>query len=267
MAKVHIIIPTYNRAYTIIDCINSVLEQTYLDWKLTIIDNNSSDDTDKVIKDNFKELINKKIFYNKFNKTVPIIENWNRAIAKIGNEKYFKLLWSDDILNKNFIKTAVDTLDQASDKYVGFCSALNYVDLQSKEKIRVRKYGFFGTEMWLSFFYKNYLGSPTPQLLKTRFFKSLKFDISNRYAADMIYAAEPYFFNKKFIYSNKPLATLQTSDDTETGKIFGSELMLQNRYDFRSHIISRKKRGKLFLKGLAKFIYKVEKLYFQTKLF
>ena len=54
MAKVHIIIPTYNRAYTIIDCINSVLEQTYLDWKLTIIDNNSSDDTDKVIKDNFK---------------------------------------------------------------------------------------------------------------------------------------------------------------------------------------------------------------------
>ena len=34
--------------------------------------------------------------------------------------------------------------------------------------------------------------------------------------------------------------------------------MLQNRYDFRSHIISRKKRGKLFLKGLAKFIYKVE---------
>jgi len=263
MSNIHIIIPTYNRAHTILESINSVIEQDYCDWKITIVDNNSSDGTEDIVKDKFKTLIGRKIIYKKFTKTLPIIQNWNRALNEIGDEKYFKLLWSDDTLEPNFLTTAVNQLEKLPENYVGFCSALNYVDLNTKHKFKVRKYGFYGAELWLSFFFKNTLGSPTPQLLKTNFFKSFKFDINNRYAADMIYAAEPYFLGKRFAYCDFPLANLQTSSQTETGQIYGSELMIMNRYDFRDYVINKFKYLRPILKILSNFVYRAEKLFFK----
>lgn len=263
MSNIHIIIPTYNRAHTILESINSVINQDYTDWKITIVDNNSSDGTEDLVKNKFKTSIGKKIIYKRFTKTLPIIENWNRALNELGEEKYFKLLWSDDTLEPNFLTTAVKHLEKLPDYYVGFCCALNYVDLQTKQKFKVRRYGFYGAELWLSFFYKNALGSPTPQLLKTSFFRSFKFDITNRYAADMIYAAEPYFLGKRFTYSNSPLANLQTSVQTETGQIYGSELMIKNRYDFREYVIKKYKRIDPILKLLNNFVYVAEKLFFK----
>ena len=265
MSNIHIIIPTYNRAHTIVESINSVIGQDYSDWKITIIDNNSSDGTEDVVKDKFKTLMGLKIIYKKFSKTLPIIQNWNRALNEVGDEKYFKLLWSDDTLESNFLSTALNQLEKLPENYVGFCSALNYIDLNTKHKFKVRKYGFYGAELWLSFFFKNALGSPTPQLLKTKFFKSFKFDTNNRYAADMIYAAEPYFLGKRFVYSSCPLANLQTSTQTETGQIYGSELMINNRYDFREFVIKKFKYLRPILKILSNFVYMAEKLFFKLR--
>ena len=263
MSNIHIIIPSYNRAHTIVESINSVIKQDYSDWKITIIDNNSSDGTEDLVKDKFKNLIGLKIIYKKFTKTLPIIQNWNRALNEIGDEKYFKLLWSDDTLEPNFLTTAVNQLENLPDNYVGFCSALNYVDLNTKHKFKLRKYGFYGAELWLSFFFKNALGSPTPQLLKTNFFKSFKFDTNNRYAADMIYAAEPYFHRKRFTYCDIPLANLQTSTQTETSQIYGSELMIKNRFDFRDYVVMKFKYLRPILKILSYFVYMTEKLFFK----
>ena len=47
--EVSIIMPTYNRAYIIENAIRSVLEQTFHEWELIIVDDGSSDDTEKVI--------------------------------------------------------------------------------------------------------------------------------------------------------------------------------------------------------------------------
>lgn len=52
---VSIIIPTYNRAHLITRSIKSVLNQTFQDFEVIIIDDASTDDTENVIK-NFKDL-------------------------------------------------------------------------------------------------------------------------------------------------------------------------------------------------------------------
>ena len=44
-----VIIPTFNRANCIEKAINSVLNQTYTNWELLIIDNYSNDQTEKII--------------------------------------------------------------------------------------------------------------------------------------------------------------------------------------------------------------------------
>jgi glycosyltransferase involved in cell wall biosynthesis len=267
MEKVHIIIPTYNRAHTIVECINSVIAQTFSDWKLTIIDNNSSDQTRALIKEKFQKYLDKKIFYIKYSETLPIIQNWNRCLSHLNSSKYFKLLWSDDTLEKDFLKIGVGLLDNSSSEFVGFCCALNYVNLETKKILKKRKYGFFGQELWATFFYKNILGSPTPQLLKTNFFTELKFEEKNRYAADMIYAAYPYFQSKRYIYSSSPLANLQLSSDTETSNIYGTNLMTANRKDFRDYVIKNTNNKMLvaILKFLNLGLFLVELIYFKFR--
>ena len=48
--KVSIILPCYNNEKTINKTINSIINQTYKNWELIIVDDNSKDKTDKILK-------------------------------------------------------------------------------------------------------------------------------------------------------------------------------------------------------------------------
>jgi glycosyltransferase involved in cell wall biosynthesis len=49
--QVSIIIPTYNRADTILRAIDSVLAQTFTDWELIIVNDGSTDNTATLLTD------------------------------------------------------------------------------------------------------------------------------------------------------------------------------------------------------------------------
>jgi len=64
MPKVSIILPTYNRAHLIGRAIKSVLNQTYRNFELIVIDDGSTDDTEMLVK-SFED---KRIHYIKHQK-------------------------------------------------------------------------------------------------------------------------------------------------------------------------------------------------------
>ena len=49
MPYIDIIIPNYNKAKYLKECLNSVISQTYKNWKIYLIDDNSSNDNSKEI--------------------------------------------------------------------------------------------------------------------------------------------------------------------------------------------------------------------------
>lgn len=90
--KISIIIPTYNRGNLILKSINSVLNQTYPNTEIIIIDDGSTDNTEKIV----KNLNNHKIKYIKFKENKGASYARNIGIIKASG-KYISFQDSDDI--------------------------------------------------------------------------------------------------------------------------------------------------------------------------
>ena len=96
---ISIAIPTMNHSKLLAGAITSIINQSYKNWELLILDNNSSDNTEEIVK-NFK---NEKIHYFKSNKTLTMTENWERAF-KYAKGKYFIKIDDDCTIFPDFLE-------------------------------------------------------------------------------------------------------------------------------------------------------------------
>ena len=90
---VSIIMPSYNTAQYISDSIQSVINQTYQNWELLIVDDCSTDSTDEIIK---LFLVDSRIRYYKSEKNVGAAESRNRALRE-AKGRWIAFLDSDDL--------------------------------------------------------------------------------------------------------------------------------------------------------------------------
>ena len=103
--KISIIIPTYNRANLITQSVQSVLNQTYKNIEIIVIDDGSTDNTQKII----NKINDKRIRYIKFNKNNGASYARNIGI-KIAQGKYISFQDSDDLLNNKKLEKQVKNL-------------------------------------------------------------------------------------------------------------------------------------------------------------
>lgn len=95
-----VIIPTYNRENFIIKTIHSVLSQTYTNFELIIVDDGSTDNTEKVI----KCIKDKRIkYFKKENEERGATRNYGTNKAK---GDYITFLDSDDLLYSKYLEEA-----------------------------------------------------------------------------------------------------------------------------------------------------------------
>ena len=90
---VDIILPNYNKEFFLQETINSVLSQNYINWKLIIIDNCSTDNSKKIIE---KFRVNKKVDIIYLKKNMGASFSRNLGI-RLSNSKYIAFLDADDI--------------------------------------------------------------------------------------------------------------------------------------------------------------------------
>jgi glycosyltransferase involved in cell wall biosynthesis len=118
-----VVIPTYNRAELLIKTLKSVLEQTYTDFEVIVVDNCSIDNTSDVIQ---PYLASGKVQYIRHDK------NYERAVSRnTGMEnargEFLTFLDSDDIAKPNNLELA-DAFIRANPKYKIFHNLYELVD-------------------------------------------------------------------------------------------------------------------------------------------
>jgi teichuronic acid biosynthesis glycosyltransferase TuaG len=104
--KIDIIIPIYNSQKFIKKTVESVLRQTYKNWKLIIIDDASTDNTIKLVELICKKVKKKKIIIlkNKINRGQAFSRNRGLKYSK---SKFVTFLDSDDFWDKNKLKNQI----------------------------------------------------------------------------------------------------------------------------------------------------------------
>ena len=107
---VDIILPNYNKEFFLEETINSVINQSYTNWKLLIIDNCSTDNSKKIIQKFTKnEKIN--IIYLKRNKGVSFTRNLG---IRLSSSKYISFLDSDDLWTANKLEDQISFMEKNS---------------------------------------------------------------------------------------------------------------------------------------------------------
>lgn len=124
---VSIIIPTYNRAQDVNRALQSVINQTHINWEVIVIDNNSTDDTNNVILSFQDPRIR---IFKIFNYGV-IAASRNMGIEKASGE-FIAFLDSDDWWTSHKLEESLKYLNQGSD--------LVYHDLWVVEKEDKKKH-------------------------------------------------------------------------------------------------------------------------------
>ena len=108
MPKVTIVLPTYNGSKYLRNSIESVIDQTYKDWELVIVDDCSTDETFQIAND-FKQKDERIIvIHNCINKKLPASLNIGFQNA---HGEYFTWTSDDNIYEKDAIEKMVKYLD------------------------------------------------------------------------------------------------------------------------------------------------------------
>jgi glycosyltransferase involved in cell wall biosynthesis len=106
--KVSVLIPNYNYARFIGEAIESVLNQTYEDFELIIVDNRSTDNTEEVVN---KYLFDDRVRFVKNEENIGMVPNFNKCL-EIAKGEYIKFLLSDDIFHPELLAEFVKVLDE-----------------------------------------------------------------------------------------------------------------------------------------------------------
>jgi glycosyltransferase involved in cell wall biosynthesis len=105
MPKVSVVIPAYNRARFLQECIESVLSQTFKDFEVLIVDDGSTDNTREVVSVYCPPVK----YYHQDNQGAPA--TYNKGI-ELARGDYIAFLDSDDALLDCALQTGVDVLDR-----------------------------------------------------------------------------------------------------------------------------------------------------------
>lgn len=200
MEKISVLIPVYNSEKHIARCIKSIINQTYSNIEIVIVNDGSTDGTQNII----EELDEKRIkLINIQNKGVANARN--QALANATGE-YITFVDSDDYIQNDYIQILYENMKKY-EADITVCNCINYIE-ETKEQIH-KNFGITEIKQYEtkeaveSLFYHNYLRhSPWGKLYKKELFKDITFPLGRNYE-DLAIIYKIFLRAKKVVYIPK----------------------------------------------------------------
>lgn len=131
---VSVIMPTYERDKEVIErAINSIINQTYLNWELIIVDDNKINEISKNIQSMIAEINDNRIVYVKNEKNIGSAKSRNNGIKKSKGE-YITFLDDDDEYLPLKIENQLNKMIKQNADY-----SITNLDLFDENDVIVRK--------------------------------------------------------------------------------------------------------------------------------
>ena len=166
--NVTIIMPNYNKGSFISQAIKSVVDQSYKNWKLYVIDDNSSDNSKKQIL-KFKKNKRVKYFFLKKNRGPSYCRNF--ALRK-SKSRFVAFLDSDDYWTKNKLKSQIDFMIKKKYPF----TFTDYIPLiQNKNSKKFLSLTNLEKNFNFNRFIKNSSINSSTMILERKYLKNIKF--------------------------------------------------------------------------------------------
>ena len=189
---VSVILNCHNGEQFINKSVQSILNQTYKNWELIFLDNNSDDKTRIII----KKIKDKRIKYFKTKKIFKLYRARNIAISK-AKGKLISFLDVDDWWKKDKLKIQVSTLESNKQIDVLYSNVFLFYEKINKKKLSEGKI----TQSLINDFKMPIVST----ILKKSIFKNIKFDNNYEIIGDFDFLVR-LSLNTKISAIQKPLA-------------------------------------------------------------
>lgn len=250
MNRITIFTPTFNRVNLLTNVYKSLKAQTNKNFIWLIIDDGSTDDTEKTVKKWIKE---KKLtieYYKKQNGGKHTAYNF--ALEKINTEYVLIALDSDDIIVKDGVEYLYSMFKHLTNEYVGIV-CLRSNDENTKDKTcKIYNLSKLKNKSLQEALENNLFDAECSFLFKTDYIKKYKFpEIAGEkfFTEAYIY----YQLNQKMLWSDKILTVGTYLDDGLTKNIY--KLFLNSPNSWRLYNEIRMTQNKSFYKRLKYKVY------------
>lgn len=130
MKKVSVIIPLYNEEKYIIECIESVINQTYKNLEIIVVDDKSTDNS----LNKLKKIKDKRLKIIKLNKNAGVANARNKGVEKATGD-YICFLDSDDFWDKHKIEKQIDYIKDKAFIYSRYAYTNKYGKVMKIAKV------------------------------------------------------------------------------------------------------------------------------------
>lgn len=154
MKKISVIMPIYNSEKTVEESIKSVINQTFSDYELILINDGSTDSSEKICED-FQKKYKFVKYYKLENGGVSKARNFGLSVAEA---KYVCFIDSDDLYEPNYLETLYNEIAKGNDMVVcGYklfgkknkdLYCVNNNDMNLKSKIEILQDSIMFNQLW-----------------------------------------------------------------------------------------------------------------------
>lgn len=244
MDLVSIIIPVYNKEKYIKDTIESVLNQTYSNFELILVNDGSTDLSTKIIERYEDEYPQIKVIHQR-NEGVASARNNG---IKHSNGIFICFLDADDLLDKNFL---LKMREGVSDKNVAFCNHYSLLGGNKKENRMNYKYG----NVLIDYMKNKCTPNTNSWIIRKAFIEKhqIQFPTEKKWGEDMMFFLKVLCHSREeTVFVNQPLTfyrrnILGSLSEEDIDKVYEdiSWLLEAKEYICNNYIVDKRRKQKV----------------------